>query len=216
MNAPETAYFGKHKYDTPRANAYQRISPRKNRAEMALVDRALATMDAGSLLDLPCGGGRVALRAARCGFDVTAADVSEAMLAITRANAAALGADIVVERQDIECLEYADRSFDHAICFRLFHHFPTVSLRRRVVQELCRTTRQCVAVSYFSPWSVTSLRRRTRAALTGVAPRKHACSLDELRRHFASAGFRLVGDHARARFVRSLHLAVFERVPHQP
>lgn len=212
MNAPETGYFGKYKYDEQRAQAYQQISLRKNRAEMSLVDRALNYMNDGSLLDVPCGGGRVSIRAAMRGFEVTAADISEPMLDLTRAAALSSGVDVTTGMQDIERLDYADRSFDHAICFRLLHHFPSVHLRRQAVTELCRVTRRVVAVSYFSPHSVTSIRRRLRLALFGVEFKKHACPLPELESHFEAEGFRLVADHARLRYLRSLHLAVFERV----
>ena len=47
--------------------------------------------------------------------------------------------------------------------FRLFHHFPTVEIRRRVVQELCRIAGKNVVLSYFHP-ALSTLRTRSRKA----------------------------------------------------
>lgn len=207
-------YRGKYKYDVATAAAYQKVNPRKHEAEMNLVDAALMHLPRhGRLLDLPCGGGRVALRAAGQGFVVTAADISDAMLDITKRNAAASRCDIVVDKQDIENLGYGDRAFDASICFRLFHHFPTTDLRRRAVEELCRVSGHAVMISYLSNRSVTSFKRRLRSRLFGRKSQKFDCSLDELSGYFAGCGFRLVRDFARRPVVHSLHLALFERMP---
>lgn len=209
-----SCYRGKYKYDAATAAAYQKIDPRKHQAEMRLVDAALAHLPRHSrLLDVPCGGGRVAIHAARQGFAVTAADISDAMLEITRHNAAVSGFDIAVDARDVECLDYTDTSFDATICFRLFHHFPTVELRRRAVEELCRVSRRTVMISYLSDRSVTSFKRRLRSRLLGRRSQKHSCSLAELCGYFSACGFRLVRDYARAPVLHSLHLALFERLP---
>lgn len=214
MDMVQSSYRGKHKYDAATAAAYQQIDPRKHQAEMKLVDAALAHLPRYCrLLDVPCGGGRVAIRAAGQGFVVTAADISDAMLGIARHNADNSRFDIAVGKQDIERLDYADRSFDASICFRLFHHFPTAELRRRAVEQLCRVSGQVVMISYLSDRSVTSLKRRLRSRLFGRQSQKHACSLAELSGYFAACGFRLVRDFARAPVLHSLHLALFERLP---
>lgn len=207
-------YRGKYKYDEATAAAYQKVNPGKHEAEMNLVDAALAYLPWHCrLLDVPCGGGRVAIHAARQGFVVTAADISDAMLGITRKNVAAGRLDIAVDKQDVESLGYTDRAFDASICFRLFHHFPTTELRRRAVDELCRVSGHAVMISYLSDRSVTSIKRRLRSRLFGRKSQKFDCSLDELSGYFAGSGFRLVRDFARCPVVHSLHLALFERMP---
>lgn len=212
MDTALSSYRGKHKYDAATAAAYQKIDPRKHHAEMNLVDAALAYLPRHCrLLDVPCGGGRVAIHAAGQGFVVTAADISDAMLGIARHNADNSCFDIVVDQQDIENLDYAEQNFDASICFRLFHHFPTVALRRRAVEQLCRVSGQAVMISYLSDRSVTSFKRRLRSYLFGRQSQKHACSLAELSGYFSACGFRLVRDFARTPVLHSLHLALFER-----
>ena len=68
-----------------------------------------------------------------------------------------------------------------------------------------------MVLSYFSPVSVTSIKRRMTAALGGKRSQKHSTSLREIEGYFARNGFRLVKNFARMPVVHTLHLAVFER-----
>jgi ubiquinone/menaquinone biosynthesis C-methylase UbiE len=212
MTEQPVAYRGRVKYDEKAAKRYQVRKVGKHLAEMRLVDRAFKLIPkAHRILDLPCGGGRVTVHLAKQGYNVSSADLSEAMLTITRENVASNGFKCPVERQDIEKLTYADSAFDSVISFRLFHHFPNPEIRQRAVNELCRVAKHFVALSYFSPASLTSVKRGLRAAMGGRKSDKHPTPLSELKRYFAKAGFRLVKDFARVPIIHTLHLAVFER-----
>jgi SAM-dependent methyltransferase len=200
------------KYTEDKARSYQNFKQSKLRAELRLVERAFSVIPKGRVLDVPCGGGRVTLMLAKKGYQLTAADLSEAMLEITRENVAAQSLPVTAERQDVEKLTFADRSFDSVISFRLFHHFPDVDIRRRVVAELCRVSDKFVAVSYFSPLSYTSWRRTRRAARGGRKSQKYSTPLKEVRGYFAERGFEFVKDFARLNFVHTLHIAVFRRI----
>jgi ubiquinone/menaquinone biosynthesis C-methylase UbiE len=211
--AEQAAYRGRTKYTDATAERYQVRKESKHRAEMRLVGRAFAAIPKDHrVLDVPCGGGRVTLHLARKGYQMACADLSEGMLKIARENVARNGLHCPVEKQDVERLTYADNAFDTVISFRLFHHFPNPEIRQRAVNELCRVARQYVALSYFSPASVTSVKRRIRVALGGRRSDKHPTPLSEVQGYFQKAGFRLVKDHARFPLVHTLHLAVFERV----
>ena len=206
------AYRGRVKYNQKGAERYQVRKEGKHQAEMRLLDRAFALIPkTHQVLDVPCGGGRVAVHLAQQGYQISCADLSEAMLAIARENVARHGLSCQVEQQDIEKLTYPDGHFDAIVSFRLFHHFPNAEIRQRAVTELCRVTRHWVALSYFSPASVTSLKRKLRAAVGGRASDKHTTSLREVRSYFAKAGFRLVKDFAQMPLVHTLHVAVFKR-----
>lgn len=213
MRNEKPAYLGRVKYNDQTAQQYQVRKQGKHRAEMRLIDRAFALVPKSCrVLDLPCGGGRVAVHLARQGYDVVAADLSDSMVRIARDTMAKHGLPVLVEQQDIERLTFADRSFDAIVSFRLFHHFPNRDIRRCVVNEMCRVARSYVALSYFSPWSVTSVKRRLTAALGGRKSDKHATPLSEVAEYFTAAGFGLVRDFARLRLIHTLHLALFKRV----
>lgn len=216
--APQPTYRGRIKYDRATAAAYQHgRSAARQRAELRLLDRALNLVPAGdSLLDLPCGGARLSVHAARRGYRVTAADLSAAMLELARDTLRSANLSCPVHQQDIERLSYADRAFGTVLCFRLFHHFPSPEIRQRAVGELCRVAGERVLLSYFSPWSVTSLRRALRVLLGGRRSQKHATPLTDVAAAFEREGFVLVRDFAQTPLLHTLHLAVFERRPVTP
>jgi SAM-dependent methyltransferase len=205
------AYRARVNYTDQNARQYQSRREGKHQAELRLVERAFRVIPTGRVLDAPCGGGRVALLLAGKGHQLPGADLSEPMLAIARENIRQSGLPIAADRQDVESLGYADRDFDTAICFRFFHHLPTPEIRARVVRELCRVADRFVALSFFSPYSITSAKRRMRATLGLGKLRHHQTPLREVRGYFESAGFHLVRDFAQFPFWHTLHLAVFER-----
>ncbi|WP_050180950.1 class I SAM-dependent DNA methyltransferase [Domibacillus robiginosus] len=70
----------------------------------------------GSLLDVGCGTGELAVRFARTGFQVTGIDLSDDMLAIAHEKAAANGMNIPLFQQDMRELEGIGL-FDTAVIF---------------------------------------------------------------------------------------------------
>lgn len=63
-------------------------------------------------LDVGCGTGAVAMRAARAGADVTGLDLSDVMIATARQRAADEGLEISYDVGDAEQLPYPDAEFD--------------------------------------------------------------------------------------------------------
>ena len=53
------------------------------------------------VLDVPCGGARMTIHLAKKGYNVSGADLSDAMLKVARENVAASGLTCAIERQDI-------------------------------------------------------------------------------------------------------------------
>lgn len=200
-------------YTAEEAQRYQALKkPAKHRAEMQLVGRALALVPRGAhVLDVPCGYGRVMQELLERGYRASGADLSDSMLELARANLAPRGFAGRIEKQDLLQLGYEARAFDALICFRVFHHFPGRETRAAVVGELCRVAARHVLLSYLAPDSFTARFDRLRAALGGRRSARHYTGLDELRGYFEPHGFRLAADFARAPFVHSLHLSVWER-----
>ena len=76
------------------------------------VVEALAVEPGVRVLDVACGTGGVALRAARAGADVVGIDISADQLAKARRAASAEGLDIRFDEGDCQELPYADAEFD--------------------------------------------------------------------------------------------------------
>jgi SAM-dependent methyltransferase len=70
----------------------------------------------GRLLEIACGTAKHAVELARLGFQVTATDYSQAMLAKARVRACEAGIDITVFQQDMCELNLDAQPFDAAIC----------------------------------------------------------------------------------------------------
>ena len=209
--------YRKH-YDEQQARHYERAkegATTTHRGESALVERALRSVPRDeTLLDLPCGAGRMTVVLARLGFTaITAADVSPAMVALARARLEREGLAIPVERADAERLPFTDRAFDNVFCFRLFHHFPTQELREQVAVELARVARRRVIVSYLDTRSFTSRKRQLGRALKPRPPSKFTQTPAEMAALFEQAGLRPLADRARLPLWHSLRLVVAERMP---
>ncbi len=97
----------------------------------------------GSLVDLGCGTGRLAIALAQNGYRPTGVDLSPEMLRVLRAKAADIGIDIpLIQANLVELEALDDEAFDHAACL-----FSTLGLiegednRRRFLRHVHRILR---------------------------------------------------------------------------
>jgi len=207
------------KHSLEKADKYCRRSHSKHQAEMDLIERAMTFVgraDHGgaapvSVLDAPCGVGRATIFLARQGYETTGADLGEGAVKVAREQLELTATEATIHKADLLDLPYANHCFDATLCFRFFHHLPTPAHRQEIIAELCRVTHKYLLISYLSPWSFTSLKRKLRRRLTGKISLQHSTSLSEIEGYFARQGFVLARDLAQTPFVHSLHLAVFVR-----
>ena len=208
-----TTYRARTNYDARKAGIYQQRKTGKHASELKLITRAFNIVPKHlEVIDLPCGGGRVFMHLAQLGYKVRAGDLSPEMIKIAQKIADDAGLKMTVDHADVEALQYADKSIDAVVCFRLFQHFPTATIRQRAVSEMCRVAKQYVVMSYFSPYSYTQAKLIMREKLGGRKLRKFPTSLKQVEGYFANAGYRLVQDFAELNLIKTMHLAVFERI----
>jgi SAM-dependent methyltransferase len=193
------------------AESYTHRKQCKHDAEMALIRRGLDFIEGvETFLDAPCGTGRATIMLTRLGFTTTGVDLGTAAVTVARRKVAEAGVRATIENADLERLPFAENSFDAALCFRLYHHFPNDQIRRRVISALCRVSKKYVLISYFSPLSPTSMRRTLKAKLLNKPSRQVATSLSSIKALFQEQDFHLVTDIPQRRFLNTLHLAVFK------
>jgi SAM-dependent methyltransferase len=97
--------------DTWSGASYERLAE----TFAAIHDRVVAALSLGSgsrMLDVACGTGGVALRAARAGADVVGIDISADQLAKARSAAEAEGLAVRFDEGDCQELPYGDAEFD--------------------------------------------------------------------------------------------------------
>lgn len=139
------------KYDTKiKTDGVRRIS---HILELSALKRALADIRGSSVLDAPCGTGRIDLLLRERFQKVVGLDSSEAMLALYNSKehirTGLLG--------DIFRLPFKNDSFDWVVCHRLFHHFNTDELRLSLLKSIAQTARNGII---FYSWVKTPLAHR--------------------------------------------------------
>src|SRR5262245_48374847 len=92
---------------------YQRITETIHDIHERVVDR-LEPGPGDRWLDLACGTGAVAERAAAAGAAVTGLDLAPVLIDTARSRAAELGLDILYTVGDVEQLPFEEASFDKA------------------------------------------------------------------------------------------------------
>ncbi len=203
------------KSDKHSAQLYTRRKPAKHKSEMKMVSQAVLMLpndEVKTFLDVPCGVGRMSLWLGQKGFSITASDLGEAALDLTKRSMSDAGINADVNSQNIFSMTYDDRSFDATICFRLLHHFSDQQNQTDLIAELCRCTKKYVLISYLSPYSYTSMRRKMRKLLTGKPVKQNPTSLRELKSMFSANGFELFSTVKRSGLLHSLQLATFAKI----
>jgi ubiquinone/menaquinone biosynthesis C-methylase UbiE len=169
---------------------YQNKLHRKwsDRRERALLHRYFTRIGkVESILDLPCGPGRLSnLLHAHC-ETLVEADWSFTMVSLNQRDH---GHDRrhYVRASALE-IPFADRTFDVVVSFRLSHHLETQELRERHLRELFRVAKRHVIVTWFSATSLKNLLREVRVRIAGKKP-KNVLRNDRVRAVAAAAGFR--------------------------
>ena len=164
------------------------------------------------MLDVGTGTGRAAFILALGGAKVTAVDASEEMLAIARQRAAdQLLTTIKFQRGDAHALDFADRSFDAVVSFRMLMHTPQW---KRCVAELCRVAERLVIVDYPSATSVAlfeSLARRAMHAAGVKTEPYRVFTRGAIAEAFDSNGFRIRSVHRQFVLPIAFHKAIGSR-----
>ena len=112
------------------------------------------TYGAGGVIDIACGTGALAVPLAKKGYDVTACDISEAMVAVTRRKLDAAGLNartFVADMTDFD----AGRKFSLAIIARSgFMHLTTPEQQRAALLTIKRhlTPGGVLTLNTFQPW----------------------------------------------------------------
>jgi len=113
---------------SPQADAYLRSAVHAGGEDLARLGAIIGALPPGMALDLGCGGGHVAYLLAPLMREVTAFDLSDAMLATVQAEAARRGLSNLVTRQgSVDALPWPDQSFDLVVSRYSAHHWQDVA-----------------------------------------------------------------------------------------
>lgn len=142
--------------------ASKAVGTATDRREKNCVLKALrfANIPAGaSILDCPCGAGRMLPVLKERGYKITGADVSASMVDQARLYAGPQGKNCLKEEDklvvaDVFNTGFADKYFDAVMCHRLFQYFNESRDRQLALNELRRISCGPIIVSFSCSWSI--------------------------------------------------------------
>jgi SAM-dependent methyltransferase len=115
------------------------IEERRYRAHYNVVDLFAKLADSdGKLLEVGCGIGVDSIQLAKCGFEVTAVDLTENALQVAKEFASRRGVSINFQLGNAERLDFPDEAFDAVYSFGVLHHTPDID---KAVSEVRRVLR---------------------------------------------------------------------------
>ena len=144
-----------------------------------------------TVLDIPCGTGRITEWFLKRGFSVLGGDISQEMMAVGRIKLASFSDHVTFRQLDLDHLDLSNSSYDLVSCIRLFHHLETEQ-RSAVLWELARVSRRYVLinVSYSSPF-YRQRRRLKKWLRQGVS--RTSSTWAEIQREARDAGLQVAG-----------------------
>lgn len=184
----QEAYAGLERaQDYNRAYEVRTLKRLSTQRERHLIAKLLGTQGrAGTLLELPCGGGRLSPSFAPWTELLIQADTGWGQLLHANRRPALAVPRVLLSASGFH-VPFRDNSLDGVACVRLSHHLPTVEERHRLLRELLRVARRYVLMTFFDHHSLKNrLRQRTRK------PPKMTMTVDEVGRIAREHGAQLV------------------------
>ena len=129
----------------------------------------------GRLLEVGCGIGVDSIQLAKCGFDVTAVDLTESALQVAKEFAARRDVNINFQLGNAERLDFPDASFDVVYSFGVLHHTPDIEKAVTEVRRVLRPGGSAYVMLYHRYSLVNLVHRAFRLPYESPRDRKDHC-----------------------------------------
>lgn len=151
---------------------------------------AQRNFDIDTVLDIPCGTGRITEVLLERRLHVTGGDISPEMISVARSKLFPRFGNLVIFKElDLDRLELQDSTYDLVSCIRLFHHLETKQ-RSAILRELARVSRKYVLVSVSYSSSYYQMRRKLKRLMhQGVS--KSSSTWSEIKSELSNAGLQI-------------------------
>lgn len=141
------------------------------RREYQLLQRLLSSQEkCDTLLDLPCGGGRLSPQIEKYATRLIESDIGMGQVQYAR-KFCTLDTTPFYMTSTAFKLPLKDNSVDATVCIRLNHHMPTMQERDQLMNEILRVSKQFVIMTFFDYYSVKNTLRRIRKPFNKKPPK---------------------------------------------
>lgn len=170
---PETlAYQLKYQsWDGARAynTRYEERKGRTTRRESAVLQKFLSRWpDSETVLDVPCGSGRLSHAIGAFTHTLIEMDISPGQISYGRRYGRTGTPQLWVRASALQ-IPLKDNSVDGAVCIRLSHHLYTQEEKEKLLSELLRVSKRFVIFYFVDGESIKNTLRRWRDRLTGAS-----------------------------------------------
>lgn len=166
----------------------------------------------GTILDLPCGTGRLAEVLLKAGHRVVGVDISPAMLEVARKKLKAYGDRFSTQVVDVLSLPADTRpQYDAALCARVLMHFPLAD-QIRFLKGVAQLTKGPVVITQSLSTPYHRTRRRLKRMIGNPPSAMYPITNAELRQLLAGAGLKEVRRWRPSRLVTEEVIVLAERV----
>lgn len=159
--------------------------------EFHLLQKLLGSQEhCRTILDLPCGGGRLSPQIAPHTDLLIEADIAEGQVLYGSRNVSLPTPQIWMTASAFH-IPFSDASIDAVVSCRLCHHLPTADERDRLVCELLRVAKKFVIMTFFDHYSPKNILRQVRRPFNHLPP-KMTMTINRVRELAQQNGARLV------------------------
>jgi len=183
----------------------------EKRALRRMIRRAVAGSSAPSVLDVPCGTGRITRVLLEEGLSVTGADISCEMMAIAEKKCAAHADRLQFQRLDLDAVDLPENQYDLVSCVRMLHHLDAVT-RRAIFGALAKLSRRYVLVNVSLSTPFYRWRRRMKRRL-GQGVSRESMTWNQILDEVSSAGLQIVAKRFVARWLSEDLILLLEKEP---
>lgn len=182
------------KYDDIR---FTKLSHRlRNRRKLDAVQKAIAAArDLGwemkSVLDIPCGTGRLFPLFLNNEITFTGADLSGEMMKVAKKRFGQSDLMQGMVRCDAEFLPFKNKSIDSVVSIRFMFHIPE-SVRHNILREMTRISKSCLIIDYRHRYTLKYWIRKSLNTLGIGKPPAYRFSVKDLHNELNSAGITIV------------------------
>jgi len=138
----------------PRAQDYVSSEVHRQGADLDQIEAELRALAPSRVLDLGCGGGHVAYRAAACAREVVACDLTPGMLDAVRRTATERGlTNVIVQQAPAEQLPFDDDAFDVVVARYTTHHWRDAAAGLREARRVLKSGGRAIFIDVTAPES---------------------------------------------------------------